>query len=211
MTRRLDTEEQELWRRVARTARRLHAQHLRPSPSPQPVAPAGPQPDPAAAKPGSALSDPPAKGARIPRASGPGRGAARVTLDLMPDPSQALADQPLRMDARRHLQMRRGKLDPESRIDLHGMTLAEAHPALTGFVLAARARGLRLVLVITGKGRGEGPRPLGALRREVPHWLRSGALAPAVLEVREAHARHGGSGALYVYLRRHPDRAGTQT
>ena len=64
-----------------------------------------------------------------------------------------------------------------------------------------------LVLVITGKGRpgqDEGPAPLrqGVLRRQVPVWLAQPPLGPLVLQVAEAHVRHGGAGARYVYLRR---------
>jgi DNA-nicking Smr family endonuclease len=74
-------------------------------------------------------------------------------------------------------------------------------------VAEAHARGLRLVLVITGKGKARddyGPIPTrtGVLRHQVPQWLSSGALRPLVLQVAEAHQRHGGSGAFYVYLRR---------
>jgi DNA-nicking Smr family endonuclease len=106
------------------------------------------------------------------------------------------------MDAKLHGKMVRGKLLPEARIDLHGMTLAEAHPELIRFVLNAQSAGMRLVLVITGKGkRGEdhGPIPqrMGALRHQVPHWLRLPPLGQAVLQL-----KHGGSGAYYVYLRR---------
>jgi DNA-nicking Smr family endonuclease len=96
---------------------------------------------------------------------------------------------------------------PEARIDLHGMTLAEAHPELIRFVLNAHADAMRLVLVITGKGKdrddgGPIPRRMGALRHQVPQWLRLLPLGPVVQQVAEAHARHGGHGALYVYLRR---------
>jgi DNA-nicking Smr family endonuclease len=87
------------------------------------------------------------------------------------------------------------------------MTLAQAHSALTGFLMGAHARGNRLVLVITGKGRrgeDEGPIPLrpGLLKHQVPVWLRSAPLGPVVLQVAEAHVSHGGAGAYYVYLRR---------
>jgi DNA-nicking Smr family endonuclease len=87
------------------------------------------------------------------------------------------------------------------------MTLADAHPALIRFIADAHARGLRLVLVITGKGKlreeyAPMPSRLGVLRHQVPHWLNSGALRPLVLQVTEAHRTHGGSGAYYVYLRR---------
>jgi DNA-nicking Smr family endonuclease len=122
-------------------------------------------------------------------------------------PAERLAEAPLQMDARKHAQMTRGKLDPEARIDLHGMTLAEAHPELIRFVLNAQTAGLRLVLVITGKGKpgpdhGPIPHRVGVLRHQVPQWLHLPPLRPAVLQVREAHLKHGGGGAYYVYLRR---------
>ena len=112
------------------------------------------------------------------------------------------------MDAKVFGKMTRGKLAPEARIDLHGMTLAQAHPELIRFILNAHAAGMRLVLVITGKGKhkddfGPIPQRMGALRHSVPQWLRLPPLGPVVLQVSEAHLRHGGSGAYYIYLRRH--------
>lgn len=131
----------------------------------------------------------------------------RSTAVLAPSPGEALAQAPLQMDARKHAKMTRGKLEPEARIDLHGMTLAEAHPELIRFVLNAQTAGLRLVLVITGKGKpgpdhGPIPQRVGVLRHQVPHWLRMAPLGPAVLQVTEAHLKHGGGGAYYVYLRK---------
>ena len=125
--------------------------------------------------------------------------------DLAPHPSEQFGTP--RMDRKQHGRLTRGKLDPEARLDLHGMTLADAHPALIRFILAAHAAGKRLVLVITGKGkdRDEGgpiPTRTGVLRHQVPDWLQSGPLTSAVLDIATAHRKHGGSGAYYVYLRR---------
>ncbi|WP_431358188.1 Smr/MutS family protein [Thalassococcus arenae] len=111
------------------------------------------------------------------------------------------------MDAKAFGRLKRGKLVPEARIDLHGLTLDAAHSALIQFVLSAQSRGLRLVLVITGKGNREDPfdpvpQRRGALKRQAPLWLQQMPLAGAVLQVSEAHVRHGGSGAYYVYLRK---------
>ncbi len=104
------------------------------------------------------------------------------------------------MDRKAYEALRRGRLEPEARIDLHGLTSERAHAALQSFILSSHAEGRRLVLVITGKGRSnEGP---GALRRGAPHWLALPPLAARVLEIAPAHRRHGGDGALYVYLRR---------
>lgn len=122
-----------------------------------------------------------------------------------PTPAERLAGAPLRMDHKTHKRMSQGKLRPEARLDLHGMTLAAAHPELIRFILSCQAAGRRLVLVITGKGRGDhGPLPTrpGALRHQVPHWLHSAPLSAVVQQVTPAHYRHGGEGAYYVYLRR---------
>ena len=187
----LSPEEADLWRSVARTARPLHSH---PIPLPEPA----PAPEP-----------PPLAHAR-PRLSPFLLGEKHrkpEKHDLAPGLSDLVAQAPLRMDAGTHARMTRGKLQPEARIDLHGMTLAEAHPELIRFILNAQSAGLRLVLVITGKGKpgpDHGPIPIryGVLKHQVPHWLRLPPLGPAVLQVTEAHLRHGGTGAYYVYLRR---------
>lgn len=129
------------------------------------------------------------------------------THDLLPSLSAQLAGTPVAMDRKSFGNLKRGKLKPEGRIDLHGMTLDQAHPALVSFILSSHAAGKRLVLVITGKGKDRddgGPIPtrLGVLRHQVPQWLRLAPLASAVLQVSEAHLKHGGHGAFYVYLRR---------
>lgn len=122
-----------------------------------------------------------------------------------PSPAQRLAAQPVRMDKKTHKRMSQGKLMPEAQLDLHGMTLAQAQPELTRFIISCQASGRRLVLVITGKGRGDhGPLPTrpGALRHQVPYWLASPPLGTIVQQVSAAHYRHGGEGAYYIYLRR---------
>jgi DNA-nicking Smr family endonuclease len=111
------------------------------------------------------------------------------------------------MDNKSFGKLKRGKLRPEGRIDLHGMTLDRAHPALKHFIQTSHRNGKRLVLVITGKGKQRddgGPIPVryGVLRHQVPQWLSSPPLSSVVLQVAQAHISHGGSGAYYVYLRR---------
>ncbi len=114
---------------------------------------------------------------------------------------------PLRMDSKIFGRLKKGKLSPDARIDLHGMTQDQAYPALVGFILKAHGDGRRLVLVITGKGRektDDGPIPvrLGVLKHRVPQWLQQSPLGTVVQQITPAHQRHGGGGALYVYLRR---------
>lgn len=127
--------------------------------------------------------------------------------DLLPSLSQQIRAAPVHMDRKAFGRLKRGKLKPDARIDLHGMTLAQAHPALTGFILRSASAGHRLVLVITGKGknRDDGnpiPTRFGVLRHQVPQWLSMAPLGGLVLQVSAAHIRHGGEGAYYVYLRR---------
>lgn len=94
----------------------------------------------------------------------------------------------------------RGREAIDGRLDLHGLTQAQAHSALLHFLRSASAREARLVLVITGKGRGEGER--GVLRQQVPHWFAQPEFRAFVVGFEEAHVAHGGEGALYVKIRR---------
>lgn len=190
--RNLHPDEEDLWQAVARTARPLHPKPLHRPSEPAPL-PHKPEPHPAPRLPTFRLGE---KARVMPAAP-----------QLSPTPAEALAAAALRMDAKTHARMTRGKLAPDARIDLHGLTLTEAHGELVHFVLNAQSAGLRLILVITGKGKrgldhGPIPQRIGALRHQVPQWLRLPPLGPAVLQITEAHLKHGGAGAYYVYLRR---------
>ena len=90
--------------------------------------------------------------------------------------------------------LRRGRIEPGAKIDLHGMTHDGAYRALIHFLTRARGEDKRVVLVVTGKG--------GVLREALPLWLGQSDLAPLVSGISEAHIKHGGSGAFYVSLRR---------
>ena len=105
--------------------------------------------------------------------------------------------------------LKRGQITPGARMDLHGMTEAAAHGALLSFLAGAQARGVRLALVITGIGNpkdqdnAEWMRARhGALKGMVPRWLSEKVFAALVSGSGPAHRRHGGDGALYVYLRK---------
>ena len=130
-----------------------------------------------------------------------------VKNDLKPSISSVLENAPLQMDYKSYKKMKRGKSTPEATFDLHGMTVAQAHAALVHFLMTSYSRNMRLVLIITGKGRfqsdtGPIPRQVGILRHQVPQWLRMPPLRDKILQVSEAHGKHGGSGAYYVYLRK---------
>lgn len=117
---------------------------------------------------------------------------------------------PIQMDSKTHRKIIKGKMRPEATLDLHGLTLAEAQSELNYLVAGAWARGMRFLLIITGKGKRkpdyEAPIPqrVGVLRHQVPLWLGRAPLNSMVLHVTQAEAKHGGSGAYYVYLRRRP-------
>ncbi len=197
----LSKDEQDLWRRVADTAAPLHPNRP-PSLTTDLGQISAQKPKPSAQ---AAPSAQPIRAFEI-GANAPLQGAA-----VMRGPSGA-APPMIHMDRKAYQRLSRGKLDPEARIDLHGMTVAQAHPALTRFVMRSHAEGLRLVLVITGKGAGKGYKSTadhgptaqqsGVLRHQVPHWLRLAPLGGLVLQLTQAHLRHGGAGAFYVYLRR---------
>ena len=192
--RKLKQDELALWRKVTDQAKPLHSPSKAETPLPEPPTAEGKRPErlgPVPLKPFS-----PAK--------------PTATQNLAGPVEKAIADTPVRMDKKASKDLKRGKLTPEARLDLHGMTLDRAPPALIRFILDAQARGLRLVLVITGKGKNRddhGPIPVRhwVLRHQVPQWLGMPPLSQAVLQISQAHQKHGGGGAYYVYIRK--DRA----
>ena len=115
---------------------------------------------------------------------------------------------PSGMDPRLSRRIRQGKLKPERSLDLHGYSRQQAFVAVESFLHDARRSGLRLVLIVTGKGRIEGmdaghtPSRRGVLRELVRNMLNDMRMSWIVLDYAAAHVRHGGAGAYYVYLRR---------
>ena len=156
------------------------------------------------------------RGAILPTLAAP-RPAAAPAADETPAPPAVTTTKPRRpsgppplapLERRLKRDLARGRAVVDSVLDLHGMTQAEAHHALRGFLFQAQIQDFRLVIVITGKG-ARAPRndedwfhETGVLRRLVPHWLREPDLRSTVLGFEEAGPGHGGAGALYVRLRR---------
>jgi DNA-nicking Smr family endonuclease len=105
------------------------------------------------------------------------------------------------LDRRSAQRLKRGQMAVEARLDLHGMTQAQAHGALLRFLARAHDDGLRAVLIITGKGGGKGSGE-GVLRRAVPLWLAESECRARVIGTAAAQPKDGGTGALYVLLRR---------
>jgi DNA-nicking Smr family endonuclease len=154
---------------------------------------------------------PPRQPAPLPKKDLPTAAAPAPARKIEPPRRLApLAD----LDRRKVRQIASGKVEIEARIDLHGLRQHEAAARLRAFLLDAYARGLKTVLVITGKGgdvdrddharemMGAGRR--GVLRRNVPDWLAAPELRSVVLGYTQAGIRHGGDGAIYVQLRKSP-------
>jgi DNA-nicking Smr family endonuclease len=126
-------------------------------------------------------------------------GAARRRLPTKHLPPLA-PDAAPGLDRRTAERLRGGALPIEARLDLHGMTQAEAHRALDTFLARAVEAEKRCVLVITGKGgRMAGD---GVLRAAVPRWLNEAPNRARLLAFAPAQPQHGGAGALYLLLRR---------
>jgi len=174
--RRLTAEEEQLWAMVARTAKPLrHANHA-----------------------GGLINH---KRPRTEAGQPPKRKSAESSPAAAPRLRPSLP--PLAIGWREKQDVARGRVGIDARIDLHGMTQAEAHQSLLAFLRRSQQAAAKFVLVITGKG---APNALcgerGVLRKHVPLWLGLPEFRSCVLGFGAAHIGHGGDGALYVRLRK---------
>ena len=187
----------ELWHRVARSAKPLRGRdrHAVYSPLTQgdgdDAGGAAPRRKAAASQPAAARR--PAGQSALPAA------AAKTEKPKHRQPCLAHG-QVAGVDRRTAERLKRGKMQVDGRLDLHGMTQAEAHRALDAFIAASYDAGRRTLLVITGKGQGK--QEGGVLRGKVPQWLNQAPNRGRVLAFDYAQQRDGGTGALYVMLRR---------
>ncbi len=191
-SRSLTDEERKLWRAAMKDAKPLQrgrkAEPAEPAPPPSPASPPAPQ----VARAPAAIPAPP------PRPRAPSE----------PPPLGAL-------ERRTSQKLARGQIEIEATIDLHGHSQERAHGALLDFIARSRGRGLRCVLVITGKGASpyarhtlhgstfyEVPERQGVLRSAVPRWLAEAEFRLHVSGFQPAHPKHGGGGAFYLWLRK---------
>ncbi len=176
--RKLSTDDRILWGKVARSVRALPGRMEDFLALEEPVAPA--QPDMPSAAPAGKQSP------------------AEKQPDAAVLKSREHRHHPLELPVKRKLA--KGRLAIEARIDLHGMVQSEAHFLLLDFLIRAHARGLRHVLVITGKGSSMGSE--GVLKRAVPMWFGKPEFRHLISSHEPAARQHGGDGALYVRLSR---------
>jgi DNA-nicking Smr family endonuclease len=182
--RHLTAEEEQLWSIVRRSVRPLRSKKAH-RPTPRHKAPK-PAPRPAATRP-----DPTVASLAAP-------AMVFATAGRTPVPPA-----PIALARRDKQQLSRGRAAIDARIDLHGMTQAQAHGALLRFLAHCQADGAKFALVITGKGAPDAPPDArGVLRRQVPLWLSLAQFRVYVLGFAIANAGHGGEGALYLQLRR---------
>jgi DNA-nicking Smr family endonuclease len=172
----LSEEEHALWESVAKQAKPLRNKHRI-------------TPPPASLK----TETPAAKAAVHPKS---------IPIVDPPLPKKPVAPPLAPIGRRERSQLSKGKNEIEARLDLHGMTQARAHRALSGFLHRVHGDGLTFVLVITGKGKVGAESERGVLRRQVPQWLSQPEFRTLVVGFEEAHIGHGGAGALYVRIRR---------
>jgi DNA-nicking Smr family endonuclease len=105
------------------------------------------------------------------------------------------------LDPRLLKRLRRGDFAWQGFLDLHGMTAAQARPAVVAFVAESLRVGRRCVLVVHGRGHNSKDRA-PVLKGRVVEWLSRGSTSRAVLAFATARPHDGGAGALYVLLRR---------
>ena len=115
--------------------------------------------------------------------------------------------QDIRIDKNKLSLLKRGKIKPEKILDLHGLTSVEAKKKVIEFTKLNFKLGLRLLLIITGKGKmkiddlNREELKNGVLRKSLKSWLYDSDLRPNILGIISSHISHGGEGAFYVYLR----------
>jgi DNA-nicking Smr family endonuclease len=210
MTRRLEADEEALWAKVIASVTPLH-----------PRSSSRPRGSCAKGRRGAALAEETPTSPQAPTTAAPARrdaGPRKAKTPHIPPPNpsrpptESLAET---LDGSWDRRLSTGRLDPDITIDLHGLSREAARHLLHRRVHDAEARGLRTILVITGKGHMPGPAPAdlvpglaigkaprGGIKAHLPRWLGEDSLSGRIAAVRRAHPKHGGEGAAYLILKR---------
>lgn len=177
MARRLDSQEKELWDRVIATVQPIHSAKIEAKAIPQSPA----RQHPAAVK------------------------ASTSTAARKLPVKKAAPALPNNLDGHWERRINKGAMVPDISVDLHGSGLSGAYARLDGALEQAIAQKFKIILLVTGKSRshdrtsGEGR---GAIASVVLDWLAASRHARHITAVKSAHPRHGGTGALYIILKR---------
>ena len=114
----------------------------------------------------------------------------------------------IRIDKKKLNLLKRGKLEPEIILDLHGMNTVIAKKKSIEFIRSNYLNGKRLLLIITGKGKSsktsffENGTQIGIIRKSLKAWLYESDMRTKILGVVSSHIIHGGEGAFYIYLKK---------
>ncbi|MBL0923555.1 MAG: Smr/MutS family protein [Sphingomonadaceae bacterium] len=179
MARRLDSQEKALWAKVMATVKPLDGVH-------------------------------PARNDDVTLAKRVAEGSVRPSPRKTASPLHHISEGPApragedNLNSHWNRRIHRGGIVPDISIDLHDASLSRAYARLDGALEQAIAQKLKVVLLVTGKPRahdrasGEGRGAIAALVRD---WLAASRHARHISAVRNAHPRHGGTGALYIILK----------
>ena len=97
--------------------------------------------------------------------------------------------------------LKTGKYKIDKTIDFHGKTLDEAFDILIKEINIAYNKGLRCLLVITGKGL-RSPENSKTIKNEINNWLNHHLIADKIITYTDAIQKDGGTGAVYILLKR---------
>lgn len=128
--------------------------------------------------------------------------SGQITLESFASSVSVHEPSSYQLDGNLQKRFQRGELSIDGKIDLHGLTLSQAHHAFLSFITRKIHEEARCILVVTGKGSQESENGRGIIRKNLPVWCDDTRLKPHILQFTSAHAKHGGSGAYYIMLRK---------
>jgi DNA-nicking Smr family endonuclease len=105
------------------------------------------------------------------------------------------------LDPRVIRKLRRGEFAVQAHVDLHGLLKDEAKAALEAFLARSRQDGRRCVLVVHGRGLHSKDQ-VPVLKEALKRWMHTARFARHVLGFSSARPHDGGTGAMYVLLRK---------
>ena len=124
--------------------------------------------------------------------------------------SQNILYRSTNIDKKTYNLLKKGKINPENTLDLHGLNTKQAENNSINFIEQNYSKGKRLILIITGKGKKSNKTDslnynnsgIGILKKSLVTWIENSEVFSSIIGIYPAHVKHGGGGAFYVYLRK---------